>query len=347
MEIEQEIDTTPFRQIGYIIGIFVLVGIGGGLTGAIGFSQLGGGGGISGGIISGLLTVMILVVMALLGPVVAVIASLRSADELGGNWVSYLTCLIGSVAGYFVMIILAISIIIAGLGISSGLDGSQDTGSVEQTETPSFTSTPSAAPPSNGATTSGSTPNFGNYVLPIVALAIPSGLAGLGAAFIGGRTGLRQGSGIGAADLPTRSLVGLSTAIVAVIIVIVGAAVLTPGGGINFGGGDPSNILITEQESGFYNEDGQLYGEARLTHTGNIPITTSVTARMVINGNVDGEFSTTEEITLEPGESRTVRISIAQLQNGVVGASTEQQRQIDSDNFEFQFLINEEVRYWR
>jgi len=149
----------PLDDIIPIVGIFALVGFGIGSTGGVAISQLGG------GIASGILTLVVLTVSFLLGPVVGIVAGIRSGGQHGRTSRALLASFIGSIAGYIVMMI----IMFISLGfVSSVLMGSGGTTAAQST-----------------TTSSGGGLSIGGYIVPIIAVALPTGITGLGGVFFG------------------------------------------------------------------------------------------------------------------------------------------------------------------
>lgn len=151
-----------------IIGIFALVGVGIGFTGGMAVARLG-----SGEILVGLVTIVVLTITFLLGPVIAVISGLRTGDGHGCTPESLLAALIGSAAGYFVMMFLTLFALSLAISFGSGGGGGAATDAATQTPTPT-SSTGDGLP-------------LGEYLGTIVSIAIPTGLAGLGGVVLGGR----------------------------------------------------------------------------------------------------------------------------------------------------------------
>jgi hypothetical protein len=100
-EVNSGISVSTLAQV---IGIFIFAGIGIGATAGITITQLGSGSAILGGI----LTLVVLTIVFLLGPVIGLIAGLRVGSENGATTTSYLVSFLGSTAGYFAMIIVVI-----------------------------------------------------------------------------------------------------------------------------------------------------------------------------------------------------------------------------------------------
>lgn len=153
------------------VGIFSLLGIGLGLTGGITISQLSGGGAIFGGI----LVLVVLTFAFLMGPLIAVITGLRIGEEHGQSNETYIAGGLGAVGGYLSMMLIVL--LILSLAMST-LSGDAGTG----------------ASATQSASTSGSGLNIGEYILPVIVVAIPTGITGAGSVFFS-NDDQRQSSG--------------------------------------------------------------------------------------------------------------------------------------------------------
>jgi hypothetical protein len=164
----------PVSALKETVGIFSLLGVGLGLTGGITMSQLGGGGGggFGGAIIGGILILVVLTFAFLIGPLVAVITGLRTGQEHGQSVQTYIAGGLGAVGGYFSMMLIVLLILSI---VMSTLSGDAGTGS-------SATQTASAS--SSGL-------DIGQYIVPVIAVAIPTGITGLGGVFFA-NNGQRQ-----------------------------------------------------------------------------------------------------------------------------------------------------------
>jgi MFS family permease len=303
----------PITVVSQVIGIFALVGVGIGLTGGVAISQLGSGGAI----LSGILILVVLTLALLLGPVIGIISGLRTGDEYGRSTGSYLAGLIGSVTGYFVMIFIVLIILTAVLAIVIGDGGSGSTAAQSAAST-------SASPTSS----SGSLP-IGEYIIPIIAVAIPTGITGIGGVYFGG---YRDGSGEHIADNTlsedTISTLSWKYVGIAIIIITVLAAGLTIGPELL--SPQPEDLEI---DGGAANTDITLFAEGTVTNPTNSEITTPIIIELVIDGSV---VTTTEETTtVEANGVTTIRSEIATV-NDLTNSEIES---VANDNYELRFII--------
>lgn len=148
----------PKSQLMFVIGLFGIVGIGFGLTGVIAIELIASGGDTSGAFLAGFLTISILGVVLLIGPVIGAFSGLRVAERLDDSRATYLTSFVSTAVGYVVMVLIAV--LLVGIVIGGG---------------------------GGGTTTGGGGTNLFNAVdllVPLVALAVPVGLTGLGSSFL-------------------------------------------------------------------------------------------------------------------------------------------------------------------
>lgn len=150
----------PKSQLTVVIGLFAVIGVGFGLTGIVTVEMIAGSGDdIGARFLTAVFLVSLLVVLLLTGSIVGAVSGLRIADRLDENARTvYLTSFVGTAVGYFVMVVIAVVLI----GLVSGGGG-------------------------DGAAASGGGGNlFGilDLVIPLVVLAVPVGLTGLGASFL-------------------------------------------------------------------------------------------------------------------------------------------------------------------
>ncbi len=158
----------PKSQLTFVIGLFAVIGVGFGLTGIVVIRLIAGSGeGIGAQILTAVFLVSLLVVLLLSGSIIGAVSGLRIADRLDETARTvYLTSFVGTAVGYFVMVIVAAVLI--GLVVGGGGDGA--------------------------AASSGSGNLFGilDLVIPLVVLAIPVGLTGVGASFLARRPTIRE-----------------------------------------------------------------------------------------------------------------------------------------------------------
>jgi len=297
----------PLSTIGQVVGIFALAGVGIGATGGVAMTQLSSGSAI----FSGLLVLVILTVAFLLGPIIGLISGLRTGDGMGRTSESYLAGVLGSVAGYFVMIlvvVLALSIAVAAVaGGGAGGGSSAATDAAGQTTT-------------NGGS-SGGLP-IGEYIIPIIAVALPTGLTGLGGVYLGGGGAAPSGGGI---NLPLR-YVAAGIVVVGVIAagVVVGPELLTAEPQLEVDGGmdATSNTISTD---------------ATVTNPTDSEITNTMRVELVIDGEVAATHE--EEITVRANSERQVLWRIATASD----LTQSQVQAINAGDMELRYIINDET----
>lgn len=283
--------------VSQIIGIFALTGIGIGATGGVAVNQIGGG-----AILGGVIILVVLTVTFLLGPVIGLIAGLRVGDEQGRSPESYLTGLLGSVAGYFVMILAVVIIVSVVMAISGGGGGSGAT----QAST----------------TTGGSSSSLpiGEYIVPIIAVAIPTGITGLGGVYFGGNKCTAGEDGI------TLSKKYVAIVIVVISIVVAGAVVVPNA----LSSGPP---LEVDGSTEFI--QNTITADATITNPADSERTKTLTVELVIDGSIVETRS--EEITVPANDQITIRWSL-------VDGPDLTQSQVDAvneGNMELRFKIDD------
>lgn len=251
------------------IAIFALAGVGIGATGGIAITQLS-----SGGLLGGVLSLVVLTVVLLLGPVIGLFSGLRVGANQDISSPPYLSGLVGSIGGYFVMILLVIVTLSLALNIPTG---AADT-AAQTTAT------------SGGSSTGIS---FTQYILPIIAVAIPTGVTGLGGVYLGSNAG----SSTGVTSFPTRYVVGG----VVLVSVIAAAGLIGP------------ELLSSEPQlevsGNVSNEQRTLFADGTVTN----PTTNEITNTIVVEFVIDGELFATEqtEVTVPAGTETEISLEIA------------------------------------
>jgi hypothetical protein len=268
-KISQGVDFST-GAVSQIIGIFALAGIGIGATGGVAVNQIGGG-----AILGGIIILVVLTVAFLLGPVIGLIAGLRVGDEQGRSSESYLTGLLGSVAGYFVMILAVVIIVSVVMAITGGGGGSGAT----------------QASTTSGGSSSGLA--IGEYIVPIIAVAIPTGITGLGGVYFGGNKRTAGEKGI-----------TLSKKYVAIVIVVIGivvaGAVVVPNA---LSSGPPVEV---DGSTEFI--QNTITADATITNPADSEKTKTLTVELVIDGSIVETRS--EEITVSANDETTIRWSL-------------------------------------
>lgn len=298
------------------IALFGLVGIGFGLMGAVSLNQFGS------GLFSGIVYLVILMFAMFSGPVLAVVVSLRLADYTRKkNSTTYLMCFIGNIAGYLVMISIVVIMLIIGLSFTFGGGGGSGV--------------------SSGS--SGGSFDF-SLLIPVLAMSIPTGLTGVGAAFFHrplptaevDNTDRTQSNG-------TTSMSGVSRRWFILggigVILILGSTVavsLLNDGKVSQG--NPSDLEVKGVVVGPNHGDDATIGEVTIQNTGERTVTTTLTIKQIIVG--EGEYSVDKKIALEGGETKTYTLTVAKFSE----YSSAEKRQLVNGPWLSEILIDGEVR---
>jgi len=148
---------TTREQLRYIITLYAIVSVGLGLVGAIGIELITGGeSGMGSQLPGGLFSLLALVVTLLAGPIVAAVSGLHIAERMHqADRTAHITSFVSNTATHLAMVMLAVILLIvfAGSGSNGGADG-------------------------------GSMFDLGKLLVPLVVLATPSGLVGLGSTYL-------------------------------------------------------------------------------------------------------------------------------------------------------------------
>lgn len=148
----------PKSQLTLVIGLFAVIGVGFGLTGIVAVEFVAGS--TTGGqFVGALLLISLFAVLLFTGPIAGAFSGLRVADRLNENaGTVYLTSFVATAVGYFVMVV--VSVLLLGLVVGGG----------------------------DATTGGGSLFDLLDLVIPLVLLAIPVGITGLGSSFLTLRT---------------------------------------------------------------------------------------------------------------------------------------------------------------
>ncbi len=279
------------------IAIFALAGVGIGATGGVAITQLS-----SGGLLGGVLSLVVLTVVLLLGPVIGLISGLRVGANQHSSSPSYLSGLVGAIGGYFVMILLVIVTLTLALNVPTGV---ADT----------------AAQTTAGSGGSSAGVSFGQYILPIIAVAVPTGLTGLGGVYLGSN----PGSSSDVTSFSTKYVVGG----VVLVCVIAAAGLIGP------------ELLSSEPQlevSGSVSSaQSTLYADGTVTNPTSNEITNLITIELVVDGE---SFATEqEEVTVPAGTDTEISLEIATVD----GLSNSQIQAIGSGQFEIRYSINDQI----
>lgn len=144
----------PKAQLTLVVGLFAVIGVGFGLTGIVAIEFIASSA-TGGQFIGAFLLIPLFAILLFTGPIIGAFSGLRVADRLEETTNTiYLTSFVGTAVGYFVMVI--ISVLLVSLIIGSGGE------------------------------TAGSGGNLFNLIdllVPLLLLAIPVGVTGLGSSF--------------------------------------------------------------------------------------------------------------------------------------------------------------------
>lgn len=299
-ERQQRGGNLPLQDIGNIIGIFAVVGIGIGLTGAIAITQLGS----DSGLLAGILVLVILTIAFILGPVIGVVSGLLTGQRRGRLPDSYLAGIVGSVVGYFFMMLLVFIALSIAISLATGGGGTSSTTSTEMA----------------GSTSSGEGPPIEDYLVPLIAVAIPTAITNVGGIYIG--TDSESSPAGSSVDIPWKGVaLGVGLLVVITLGVMVAPSLLTPDPQLEISGG-----ASTTQNA--------LYAEGTVSNPTDSEITNTLTIELAING----EVTTTTEDSISVPANDNIQISwrIATVQE-----LTQQEIQaIQNGNFEIRYILN-------
>jgi|GEM_PF-5145659 len=321
------------------IVLFALVGIGMGFAASLILSQFGTN--LGGTVLSGFGAVTVLLVGFLIAPLIAVVAGLRTGRRLGRSIEGYVASFTGCFAGS--LLLLFTIVVFLAVGIVSGTPPAPESAASAGAED-AVTATPTAG---GGAATSdsGQQIDIAQYLVPILAASLPNALVGLVAALLGsyGRLAALEDAGVGAGStaMTPRRLGAMMG-----VLLVVGAAGIGASAFVGSMAG-PQDVEIVEGPD--YPVAGNtITADLSVRNTGGSSVTTSVTARMITDGDTDPDLSSTKEVTVAAGQIETLRIGFVETNDsGVKGASEAQQQAISNENYRLEILINGEVRSTR
>lgn len=300
-------------QLLYSIGIFALIGVGLGLVGFVVLTQLAGGNNIADAIFSGIFSIVILVIALFLGPVIAAIIGIQMGNRNQSPSV-YFASLIGNTTGYIVMMLIVLAILSIGIGLVSNGGGSSAMGGTSGEV---------------GASGSG---GFGQWVFPIIAISVITGLTGTGASYLQiqanqmGRTEAGNFSSL----IPLKGILAVLLVCSVLLVGIYGSSALLSG--------DPSSNLEVNGEA--YSQNNILYGSAVVENVGNNEATATLTIRLLIDGQERDDFTSSTEVTLGGGESTTETLEMGRF--GTLPRS--EIDELSAGNWTIEFLIDGEVK---
>jgi len=301
-------------------GVFALAGAGIGATAAVALAQLGAGGGLLGGII----VLIVLTIAFLLAPVVGVVAGLRAGESArtADTGPPYVATAVGALLGYLVMMGAVLIALVIGMAIA-------DSGGAGSEMAPTPTGGSSVGGGGAGAGGGGGL-QLGQYIVPIVAVALPTVLTAIGGV---GLSSWRHGStpsGPGNAldiDIVRAGKFG-AVGLVVLAVVGTGAAVVPD--------------LLSEEPQVEVNGDASalgdtLYADGTVSNPGDEEVTTTLSIELVIDGGVVA--TTEDELTLSPGGEMSISWPIVSAD----GLTDAQGQAINSGNFEYRYVINGQV----
>lgn len=311
---DQRIIRTQLRDA---VALFGLVGAGLGVMGLVALSQFGG------GFLSGIVYTVILVLAMFFGPVLAVVVSLRLADYAPRkDGTTYVTSFVGNVVGYLVMMLVVVAMLFVGLSLTVGGGGGSGVG---------------------GGGNSGGSFDF-DLLLPVLALAVPTGLTGVGATFfhrplpVTGSTNAGATATEGAVSvdgIPRRWLVIAGVVVVLLLGLVAGVGLLN--GGV-LSQGDPSNLKVTGVVVGPHPSEEVTIAEVTIENVGEEPVTTTLTAKQIIEGGT--EYSADKEITINSGETKTSTVTIVEFSE----YSPAEKQKLENRQWSSEILIDGELR---
>lgn len=312
-----DIDSGLKSTLAYSTGIFAAVGAGVGLTAAIIINLLGSGSSI----VSGILTLMVIGTVLLLGPPVAAYIGIQIGERDGKA--GAVQSVIGSVIGFLTMMLIVLLILFLGIAIAMGGGTGADSGT-------------------GGGMDSGTGDSGGfdivQYLIPALLVALPTGLTGGATTYLHGRSSFSGAATTGgsdieseAPDIPTKYIVG---AILAILILIAGAY-----GVMAFMSSPADNLEVSNGNANVQN--GDFYGEATVTNTGDSPATANLNMRLKIDGEYKEGFESTNEVTVEPGGE----VQLSYVLGPVDELNQEEKQKTADGNYVIEYYINGNLRY--
>lgn len=300
-------------QLLYAVGIFVLVGIGLGLIGFVALTQLAGGNNMTDAIFSGIFFIIILVIALFFGPVIAAIVGIQMGNRNQSSSV-YLTSLIGNMIGYIVMMLIVLAILSVGIGLVSNGGGSGTMGGTSG---------------EMGASGGG---GFGQWIFPIIAISMITGVTGAGASYLQVQTSPRGVNGTEnfPKAIPTKWIIVVFLIGVVLLGGVYGSSVLLSG--------NPASDLEVNGDA--YSQGDSLYGDALIENVGDNEATATLAIRFLIDGQESDDLTSSTEVTVSSGETTTETLEVGQFSD----LSQSELDDVDSGNWTMEFLINDEVK---
>lgn len=300
-------------QLLYSVGIFALIGVGLGLVGFVVLTQSASGNNMADAIVSGIFSIMILVIALFLGPVIAAIVGIQMGNRNQSSSV-YFTSFVGNTIGYIVMMLIVLAILSIGIGLVSNGGGSSTMGGTTGEV---------------GASGGG---GFGQWVFPIIAISVITGLTGTGARYLQiqanqmGKTETGDFSNL----IPLKGILAVLLVCGVLLVSIYGSSALLSG--------DPSSNLEVTGEA--YSQNNILYGSAVVENVGDSEATATLTIRLLIDGQERDDFTSSTEVTLDGDESTTETLEMGRY--GTLPRS--EINELNAGNWTIEFLIDGEVK---
>lgn len=315
MSAETSRDGVPVRLIGEVVGLFAVVGLGMGIIATLVLGQFtGGGSGIGSALIAGIGYLTALTVAGLTAPIVATVTGLRTGRQLGRGSSGYLTSVVGAAIG--AVVLMSLVVLCLSIGLSGGGGGAETTA---------------------GSTTGQSTGSgdLGQLLVIILSVALPTGVVGAAGTYFGSTDAQETGSRVGnkGDGIPLRTIGIVAAAVVVLTVVGFGASAVLGGGG--------ANAVEVVGEPTFTQEGSDLSSSITLNNTGSDPVSANVTARLVINGEADPDFSRTSNMSLDGHEQRNLIIGFADTS----AATRSQEQALNNGNYLFQVLVEDDIAY--
>ncbi|ERH00154.1 MAG: hypothetical protein J07HQX50_01313 [Haloquadratum sp. J07HQX50] len=291
---QQSIDSIP-QELGEIFGIFSLVGLAMGLSGIVATTQLGGGNQL----IAGLATLVVITVAFLIGPVISLIVGLRRGETDLANKEKLVVTAAGTGGGYLVMMGIVIGVLLVGFSLSG--DG-----------TSSIT---------GGQTTVGTGFSIETYITPIIAVAVPSLIAGTGGHLL---VGIRNASNPRQV-IPWR---------VVVSVILVSGVVL---GGVFTIPDILSNDPQVEVDGSVSVSGTSLNADATVNNPTGQSVSNTMRVDMIVDSTVIASES--QSFDVEGNTATNVSIELVTVED----LDTSQITAIQQGNFELQYQINNQT----
>ena len=298
------------RSIGYPLGLFGIVGVGLGLTGVVMLGALGGGASL----FSGLFALLVIAFALLTGPIVAAVVGAQPPRD-DADTPQYGLVFVGTAVGYLLMMVLVLVILVIGIAVLSAGGGS--------------------ASGTTGTTGGNGSVNPGQYLLPVLLIAVPTGGVAVATRYWRHRqtaTPTDDGSeaAIALPDVPRQYLIIGSVGLLALGAVVAGVMVLT---------GPTAADQLTVTGEG-YSQGQTIFVDATVENIGEQTQTATLSVETSFGGEVSQGFSTSREVTVTGGGRATETVALGEF--GDLTATQEQALQ--SGDFRIDFKIDGQTK---